>query len=142
MVTSLKASLLPEPISIILQILIVPVIDNTATVETAWSSRAKAPWLTPARMQWYRKMYLPLGDVANHWDASPNYASDSVLSRSPKTWLAVAEQDLLAPEALSFMNRLRQLGVDTEVTSYAGMTHTILAMNGESYSSSSTGRFL
>lgn len=132
MVTSLRASLLPEPFSIIFQILIVPVVDNTATVETVWASRAKAPWLTPARMLWYRNLYLPLADAAENWDASPNRAPDDLLAKTPKTWFAVAEQDLLAPEALEFASRLRELGVDVDVTEYQGMTHTILAMNGKS----------
>jgi acetyl esterase/lipase len=47
--------------------------------------------------------------------------------------MAVAEQDLLAPEALAFGAQLRGLGVDVEITEYKGMTHTILAMNGESH---------
>lgn len=136
-VTSLKASLLPEPIQIIFQVLIVPVIDNTATVKTIWSSRAKAPWLTPARMLWYRKMYLPDINMASNWDASPNLAPESLLARMPRTWIAVADQDVLAPEALSFADQLGPLGVDVEVAIYGGMTHTILAMNGKPYFSMS-----
>lgn len=131
-VISLKASSLPEPIPIVLSILIVPVIDNTATETTIWSSRKKAPWLTPARMTWYRAMYVPNSTDAYNWDASPNFAPRSLLSKSPKTWIAIAEQDLLAPEGLAFADQLRRSGVDVEVTNYVGMTHTILAMNGKS----------
>jgi acetyl esterase/lipase len=104
--TSLKASLLPTPIPIAFQILIVPVIDNTATVSTIWSSKAHAPWLTPSRMSWYRRMYLPDSARDSEWSASPNLAPDEVLSRSPKTWVAVADQDLLSPEALAFAEQL------------------------------------
>ncbi|KAI1624197.1 alpha/beta hydrolase fold-domain-containing protein, partial [Exophiala viscosa] len=129
-VTTLKASLLPTSIPIIFQILIVPVIDNTATEETTWAARAKAPWLTPARMTWYRKMYLPDPSQALNWDASPNHASPQLLTKVPRTWLAVAEQDLLAPEALLFAAQLRGAGVNVETVEYEGMTHTILAMNG------------
>lgn len=130
-VASLKAINLPKPISVVLQILIVPVIDNTATVETSWASRVKAPWLTPARMSWYRKMYFPDASAAQSWDASPNLAPESLLSKAPRTWFAVSEQDLLAPEGLSFAKQLTKLGVDVEVTTYEGMTHSILAMNGK-----------
>ncbi|OQV04033.1 hypothetical protein CLAIMM_08982 [Cladophialophora immunda] len=128
-VASLKASLLPEPIPIIFQILLVPVVDNTATVETVWASRAKAPWLTPARMLWYRRMYLPLPGTASNWDASPNRAPEDLLAKMPKTWFGIADQDLLAPEAREFATHLRRVGVAVEVAEYEGMTHTILAMN-------------
>lgn len=130
--TALKASLLqPTPIPLILQLLIVPVIDNTATVATAWSTRIHTPWLTPARMTWYRNMYLTNSKDALNWDASPNLAPAELLAKTPKTWVGIAEQDLLAPEAAAFADQLRTAGVDVDVQYYPGMTHTILAMNGK-----------
>ncbi|KIW20522.1 hypothetical protein PV08_01097 [Exophiala spinifera] len=131
-VTALKASLQqPKPIPLVLQLLLVPVIDNTATVDSTWSTRTHAPWLTPARMTWYRDMYLPNSKDALKWDASPNLAPAELLGKTPKTWIGIAEQDLLAPEAAAFADQLRTVGVDVDVEHYAGMTHTILAMNGK-----------
>jgi acetyl esterase/lipase len=77
-------------------------------------------------------MYLPDSARGSEWSASPNLAPDEVLSRSPKTWVAVADQDLLSPEALAFAEQLRDLQVEVEVKRYPGMPHNILAMNGES----------
>ncbi|EXJ84724.1 hypothetical protein A1O3_05395 [Capronia epimyces CBS 606.96] len=137
--TSLKASLLQPPIRPIFQLLVVPVIDNTATTATIWASRPHAPWLTPARMTWYRSMYLTNSSDATNWDASPNLAPPELLRNLPPTWMGVAEQDVLAPEALRFADQVRAVrgsgsnsgsGLDVEVELYPGMTHTILAMNG------------
>ncbi|KAJ9645016.1 hypothetical protein H2204_001478 [Knufia peltigerae] len=131
LVTALKAaSMKPAPIPLVLQLLLAPVIDNTAIVATTWSTRIHTPWLTPARMTWYRNMYLTNKDDALNWDASPNLAPADLLAKSPKTWIGIAEQDLLAPEATAFEEQLRTVGVNVDVKYYEGMTHTILAMNG------------
>lgn len=134
---SMKAAQLSPPISLAIQLLVLPVIDNTATVSTVWASRSNAPWLTPARMSWYRNMYLPDPSAALNWDASPNLAPQTMLATCPKTWIAVAEQDLLAAEAMAFANQLRgawsQAGVNdrsVEVRVYEGMPHSTLAMSG------------
>lgn len=135
---SLKASTLEPPIRLACQLLIVPVIDSTATTETVWSERKNAPWLTPARMQWYRNMYLLNPKDAKRWEASPNYAPKALLAKSPKTWIAVAEQDLLCTEALLYAEQLndawKEFGEDgshTVVSTYDGSTHSILAMSGK-----------
>jgi acetyl esterase/lipase len=136
-VLSLKASQLSPPISIRAQILIVPVIDNTATVETIWKENQHAPLLTPTRMEWYRAMYLPNAPNALNWDASPNLAPAELLAKTPSTWIAVAGQDLVAPEAVLYAQQVerawKQEGVqgrDAVVKAYEGATHSILAMAG------------
>ncbi|KAK7425807.1 hypothetical protein QQZ08_007656 [Neonectria magnoliae] len=116
------------PVSVLL---FIPVIDNTATAKDVWRSSAEtAPWLTAKRLEWYRKLYLTRDEDCRNWDASPNYASDSMLRKLPKTWIAVAELDLLAPEALSFGEQLRGLGVDAETVVVQGGTHSILTLHG------------
>ncbi|KAH8646817.1 alpha/beta hydrolase fold-domain-containing protein [Xylariales sp. PMI_506] len=132
----LKASLLSPPIDIKFQLLVVPVIDNTATVSTIWSSRKNAPWLTPARMQWYRKMYFTDETSASQWEASPNYAPASLLAASPKTWIAVSEQDLLSPEAKLYAEQLSKAWEEAGspkkevlVKEYEGSTHSIMALS-------------
>lgn len=139
-VLSMKASQLVPPVQITMQLLLLPVIDDTATVATVWADRKDAPWLTPAIMSWYRRMYLPDPSAASNWDASPNLASKELLAKSPKTWIAVAEQDLLAAQAVAFAVSLGRAWIEqgmeskrVDVQVYTGMTHSMLAMSGKSY---------
>lgn len=87
-------------------------------------------------MLWYRQMYLPLGHGRDasyereDWQISPNLAQSKLLGKCPATWIAVAEHDLLATEALAFSSQLRASGVQTQVKVYQGSTHSILALNG------------
>ncbi|TPX15602.1 uncharacterized protein E0L32_004300 [Thyridium curvatum] len=127
------------PARLAFQLLVVPVVDSTATVETAWAANRDAPWLTPARMTWYRRMYLPDEGRAREWQVSPNFASRELLAGSPRTWIAVAEQDILAPEAEGYAAQLAEAwaerGVeDVEVVTkiYQGSCHPMLTLNGMS----------
>ncbi|KAF9772941.1 hypothetical protein IL306_009328 [Fusarium sp. DS 682] len=99
--------------------------------EGVWKPNADtAPWLTPARMEWYRKLYFTRDDHRSRWDASPNLAPEALLRKLPKTWIAVAEMDILAPEALAFGEQLRGFGVDVETLLVKGGTHSILSLHG------------
>lgn len=129
-VAALKTAASENPIPLLFQLLIVPVVDNTAVVETIWAKNQNAPWLTPKRMLWYRRMYLPNQDDWKNWDASPNLAPNELLSKMPPTLMAISEQDLLAPEALRFAEQLQSLGVRVETDILEGSTHSILALNG------------
>jgi acetyl esterase/lipase len=146
-VLALKAAARVPPLPVRFQMLVLPVVDNTATLDGIWADRRNAPWLTPARMLWYRRMYLPRGEEdARRWDASPNSAPVELLAQSPRTWIAVAEQDLLAPEGRRFAEELRdawaQKGVKEEdgaeavVKVYDGSTHSVLALSGRFHVSS------
>ncbi|KAF4343839.1 esterase lipase thioesterase [Fusarium beomiforme] len=96
-------------------VLFIPVVDNTATAEGVWKPNAEtAPWLTPARMEWYRKLYFTRNEHRSRWDASPNLAPEALVRKLPKTWIAVAEMDILAPESLAFGEQLRGFGIDVE----------------------------
>ncbi|KAJ9628270.1 hypothetical protein H2204_009387 [Knufia peltigerae] len=131
-ILSLKARQLETPIRPIFQFFICPVIDNTATIETRWATSRHSPWLTPQRMTWYRERYFGTKDTdrTKEWTASPCFAPDELLRLYPKTFVAVAECDLLAPEGLGFAEHLQQLGVSTEVKIYKGATHSILILAG------------
>ncbi|CAK7221582.1 hypothetical protein SBRCBS47491_004575 [Sporothrix bragantina] len=112
-------------------VLIVPVVDNTATAETVWKPNAvTAPWLTPSRMLWYRRMYMPDEKDWAQWHASPNLAPAELLKQMPPTWMAVSEQDLLAPEGIAFAEQLKGQGVSTQLQVVKGCTHSILALDG------------
>ncbi|KAI9726104.1 MAG: hypothetical protein M1834_009420 [Cirrosporium novae-zelandiae] len=129
-ILALKAASSTPPVPLLFQLLIVPVIDNTATADTVWAPNQKAPWLTPGRMMWYRRLYLPDEKDWGNWDSSPNMAPEELLKKTPRTWMAISEQDLLAPEGLAYAAQLRGLGVQVETTVYKGMTHSILGLNG------------
>lgn len=130
-VLSLKAALATPPIPLIVQLLLLPVIDNTATsTSDIWRPNRLAPWLTPARMLWYRCKYLPSREDCLGWTASPNLASRDILGESPKTWIAVSEFDLLAPEGIAYGEQLRRAGVEVDIETYKGSTHSLLAASG------------
>ncbi|KAJ0159834.1 AB hydrolase superfamily protein [Colletotrichum tanaceti] len=121
------ADILPAPIA---QLLICPVIDSTATAETGWATTKHVPWLTPGRMSRYQDLYLPRPGDRARWDASPRFAPRDLLARSPRTWLAVAEVDLLTPEGLAYAAQLRDAGVEVETEVYKGATHFVLVLAG------------
>jgi acetyl esterase/lipase len=114
------------------------VIDNTATLtsereggeRSIWHENRNAPWLTPTRMLWYRDMYLPHIPDRSTWPASPNLAPEELLKKLPRAWIATAECDLLASEALVFAQKLEDLGVSVERYVVEGGTHSCLALNG------------
>ncbi len=129
----MKAATSQTIIRIKFQALVLPVIDNTQTATSAHlSCKPHPPWLTPLRMMWYRKMYLPNEKDCFNWDASPNLAPSNMLKGSPKTWIAVSEHDLLSPEAIAFGSQLKEVGVEVELKTYKGSTHSLLALSGMS----------
>jgi acetyl esterase/lipase len=110
--------------------MICPVIDSTATTTTIWSTSKHAPWLTPTRMAWYREKYFSNPSDAANWDASPCFAPPRLLGQSPKTFVGIAECDLLAPEAFQYAEALKGAGVETTVEVYKGATHSVLVLAG------------
>lgn len=124
----------PPNLNIIKQVLVVPVIDNTATPENGpfWCLKAHtAPWLTPSRMLWYRNMWLHSQEQCEEWQASVNRAPVDLLARLPPAFIAVAGEDLLCPEALDFAEKIRAAGVEVEVKEFDGCTHALLGYSGK-----------
>jgi acetyl esterase/lipase len=82
-------------------------------------------------MTWYREQYFgPHLDVTTQWTASPCFASLDLLKECPKTFIAVAECDLLVTEGIEYGQRLAEAGVSTEVKVYKGATHSVLVLAG------------
>jgi acetyl esterase/lipase len=127
MKAALSSNLAAKPI---IQLLICPVIDNSATTSTVWKSSQHAPWLTPPRMTWYREQYFRNPEDVKEWTASPCFAPQNLLAQSPKTCLLIAECDLLAPEALSYAKSLQKANVEVDVKVYRGATHSVLVLAG------------
>lgn len=129
-ILTLKAAEASPPIPLVFQLLIVPVTDNTATVENLWAENALTPWLSPARMLWFRDNYLPNKEDYTKWDASPYFAPDALLAKAPKAWIAVCECDILRDEGIAYGKKLSAVGVEVEVEVYKGAPHPIMAMDG------------
>ncbi|KAK0200312.1 alpha/beta hydrolase fold-domain-containing protein [Desarmillaria ectypa] len=129
-ILALKAAEMQPPIPLIFQLLVVPVTDNTASVETLWKENEHTAWLTPARMNWFKLNYLPDPRDWTKWDASPAFAPKELLERLPKAWIAVAELDILREEGIQYGEKLKELGVEVETVVYKGAPHPIMAMDG------------
>jgi len=129
-----KAALLEPPIAIMFQLLIVPVIDNTAQLNghphASWLENQYAASLTPAKMMWFRKNYLPNHTDWDRWEASPLLVPKEWFKKVPRAWIAVCELDILRDEGLAYAERLREAGVDVEVKIYQRAPHPIMAMDG------------
>ena len=129
-----KAVQLYPPIPLIFQLLIVPVTDNTASASgvphASWRENRHTPWLSPARMLWFRRQYLPQESTWARWDASPLLAQDEMFRRVPRAWIAVTELDILRDEGISYGNKLLKAGVPAEIKTYKGAPHPIMAMDG------------
>ncbi|KAG5636013.1 hypothetical protein H0H81_009393 [Sphagnurus paluster] len=121
-VLALKASTLQIP-KLILQVLIVPITDNTATVATSWESKKYAPFLTPDVMMWFRHHYLPDPETWTNWDASPLFATADQIRALPKTLFILSECDILCEEAEQYAKKIKREGVDVEVKIYKGAPH-------------------
>ncbi|KAF8990855.1 alpha/beta hydrolase fold-domain-containing protein [Cyathus striatus] len=132
-ILALKAVEMSPPVQIIFQLLIVPVTDNTASVRDCWEENQYAPWLSPNRMMWFRRNYLPNEEDWKKWDASPYFAPVNLLEKTPKAWIGLAELDILKGEGIAYGEKLKQAGVEVHVEIYKGAPHPIMAMNGELY---------
>ncbi|KAI0003713.1 alpha/beta hydrolase fold-domain-containing protein [Russula compacta] len=129
-----KAAQLFPPIPLTFQLLIVPVTNNTASASgvphASWSENKHAPWLTPERMLWFRRQYLPQEPTRARWDASPLLAQEEMFRKVPKAWIAVAELDILRDEGIAYGKKLLTAGVATEIKTYKGAPHPIMDMDG------------
>lgn len=131
-ILSLKA--VERKIPLLSQLLIVPVTDNTASIENLWKENQHTPWLTPVRMNWFKNNYLPNKEDWIKWDASPTFAPDELIVQTPKAWIAVCEMDILKNEGIAYGEKLKKVGVEVETVVYPGAPHPIMAMDG-AYSS-------
>jgi acetyl esterase/lipase len=50
--------------------------------------------------------------------------------RVPKAWIAVTELDILRDEGIAYGKKLLRAGVPTEIKTYKGAPHPIMAMDG------------
>ena len=121
-------------IPLVFQLLIVPVVDNTAEVGDdrypSWKENERTVALVPGRMLWFRKNYTPNPEDHTKWDNSPIFAPEELFKKSPPAWIGVAELDILRDEGIAYGEKLKKAGVPVEVKVYKGAPHPIMAMDG------------
>lgn len=131
----MKAAQLNPPIPLVHAQLIVPATDNTAQPTgnpyPSWKECANTVWLNVGRMIWFRDFYVPNEADRTKWDCSPIFAPDELLAKTPSTWVAVMELDILRDEGLAYAERLRNVGVPVTHKLYKKAPHPILAMDGK-----------
>lgn len=122
----------PEYPSLCFQLLIVPVMDNTATGETyeSWKKFAKTPALPADKMLWYRKVYLPDESTWKEPTASPIFYPDESFKKCPPAYFALAGLDVLSSEGIAYSKKLEAAGVPYELKIYEGVPHPVMAMDG------------
>lgn len=113
------------------QLLIVPVVDNTATVDNnpTWRELQFTASLTAAKMTWYRRHYLPHEEEWANPEASPLLSSHETLSRLPPTLILVAELDILRHEGEQYAQRLMEAGIPVDLRVMPGVPHPFIAMD-------------
>ncbi|KAH9858146.1 alpha/beta hydrolase fold-domain-containing protein [Lenzites betulinus] len=130
-----KAALSEPPIPLVFQLLVVPVVDNTASTTDSrypsWQENANTVALVPEKMLWFRDNYLPNKEDWTKWDNSPIFAPEEAFKKSPPAWIGVAELDILRDEGIAYGEKLKTAGVPVEIQVYKGAPHPIMAMDGE-----------
>ncbi|KAI1099701.1 alpha/beta hydrolase fold-domain-containing protein [Jackrogersella minutella] len=114
-----------------LQLLSVPVTDNTADTENniSWKENQHTPALPAPKMMWYRKHYLPEKSDWSHPEASP-LLWEGDWSKLPRAVIVVGELDVLRHEGQQFGDKLHRAGVAADVHLMKGQPHPFIAMDG------------
>ncbi|RMD39574.1 hypothetical protein DV735_g5551, partial [Chaetothyriales sp. CBS 134920] len=117
-------------INLRIQLLVAPVMDNTATVAnnpTYRSYEHTAP-LSAEKMLWYRAHYLPDPALQSRPDVSPLlWPGDFALL--PPAVVLVGEVDILRHEGQEYARKLQTAGVQTRLEVMEGMPHPFLSMD-------------
>jgi len=113
------------------QLLIVPVTDNTASTATtlSWKENEFSPALPAEKMLWYRRHYLPDEKSWGEPEASPLLYEGGWESQ-PRALVVVGELDVLRSEGEAYAEKLRKGGVEVDLKVMKGMPHPFLAMDG------------
>lgn len=114
-----------------LQLLSVPVVDNTAdtTNNASYKENEHVPALPADKMLWYRNHYLPDSKDWANPESSPLFW-DGDWSALPPAVLVLGELDVLRTEGEQFSQKLRDAGVRAETHIMKGQPHPFIAMDG------------
>ncbi|KAF7532939.1 hypothetical protein G7054_g7486 [Neopestalotiopsis clavispora] len=114
----------------LLQLLSVPVMDNTADVSNnqSWAENQFSPALPAEKMLWYRRHYLPKQEDWAHPEASPLFWKGD-WSKLPPACFVLGELDVLRIEGEQFAEKLKDAGVAADVNTMSGQPHPFIAMD-------------
>ena len=102
------------------QVLIYPCLDPR--LETASAQEFATGYnLAKQGMQWYWDQYVPNAEDRLREDVAPVYACD--VTHLPRTFIAVAENDILRDEGRNYHELLLLGGVQSTYREYEGMIH-------------------
>jgi triacylglycerol lipase len=117
----------------LVQLLMVPVMDNTAlpSNNTSWAENEYVCALPAAKMLWFRHHYLPNETNRAEPEASPLfYPEGEGWGKLPKALVVVGELDVLRSEGEAYAEKLRKHGVEADLKVMKRMPHPFLAMDG------------
>lgn len=128
--SSLQRSSPYYPIVPSIQLLIVPVTDNTASSSTqpSWREYEFTPALPAEKMMWFREHYLPEVERRAEAESSPLFYQ-SGWDKQPKALIVVGELDVLKSEGIAYAEKLKTAGVKVDLKIWQGMPHPFLAMD-------------
>ena len=126
-----RPSFLSQDIKFLKQLLIVPVTDNTASVDSnpTYKSSEHVPALPALKMLWFRNHYLPDRTTWTDTEASPLLFPAEKFSELPPAMILVGQLDVLRHEGEAYARKLRDAGVQAKVEVMPGMPHPFLAMD-------------
>jgi acetyl esterase/lipase len=115
----------------LVQLLVVPVMDNTALPGTnvSYEENEFTAALPAEKMLWYRNHYLPDPKTWSEPEASPLLYKDG-WKEQPRALVVVGELDVLRSEGELYAEKLRKAGVEVDLKIMKGMPHPFLAMDG------------
>ena len=102
-----------------------PCLDHGSYTESHFTHRHTSGFLTLAQMQWYWALYLGKDQSIKAQDirACPARAPDHILRQFPKTFMVLAEHDILLDEGVNFIHRLKDNHVEADFYTYQGTIH-------------------
>ncbi|KAK9791638.1 putative Alpha/beta hydrolase fold-domain-containing protein [Seiridium cardinale] len=114
----------------LLQLLSVPVMDNTADITNneSWKENQFTPALPAEKMLWYRCHYLPNKEDWGHPEASPLFWKGD-WSKLPPACFVLGELDVLRTEGEQFGKKLEEAGVQADINIMKGQPHPFIAMD-------------
>jgi acetyl esterase/lipase len=113
------------------QVLVVPVMDNTATIESSptYKSYEHTAALPVDKMLWYRRHYLPNEVDWRSPEASPLLANVDTFAKLPPALVVVAGLDVLRWEGEEYARKMKEAGVEAEVKVVEGVPHPFIVMD-------------
>lgn len=105
-----------------------PALNLTTELSHSRVIGTEDPVLPNALLSAISEAYLPEGTDSKDSLVSPFYAEDQVLRRFPPTLLFASSKDPLLDDSVTFNERLRVLGVDSELMAVHNVPHAYLGL--------------